>query len=96
MGVFCIKVCSACKTTDEEGCAIKQDKIKQYQMEAAQKQFEWFSCSTPSTANKDGEENDSIARGIALSPYERGCGQSYPMRGTNSDDLTEWCIKHET
>lgn len=97
MGAFsCVNTCSARKTTDKEGCAIKQDKIKQYQMEAAQKQFEWLSYSKPATACSDGEEPDSAAEGIALPPHERGCGHAHPMRGTNSEDLTEWCTKHET
>lgn len=65
-------------------------------MEAAQKQFEWFSCSKPSTACSDGEEADGVAEGIALPPHERGCGHAHSMRGTNSEDLTEWCTKHET
>lgn len=34
--------------------------------------------------------------GIALPPHERHCGRAHPMRGTNSEDLTEWCIRHET
>lgn len=93
MGAFsCVNVCSVRKTTDKEGCAIKQDKIKQYQMEAAQKQFEWLACSKPAVANDD---NDAV-EGIALPPHERGCGHAHPMRGTNSEDLTEWCTKHET
>ena len=65
-------------------------------MEAAQKQFEWFSCSKPSTACKDGDETDSVAEGIALPPHERACGHAHPMRGTNSEDLTEWCTEHKS
>lgn len=99
MGAFsCLITYSVRQTTDEEGCVIEQDKRKKYQMEAAQKQFEWFSCSTPAAAAHDaGEEmTDGAPEGIALSPHDRGCGHAYPMRGTNSEDLTEWCIKHET
>ncbi len=39
---------------------------------------------------------EEVPEGIALPPHERDCGRSHPMRGTNSEDLTEWCIKHET
>lgn len=67
-------------------------------MEAAQKQFEWLACSKPAIAAHDdgGEATDGVAEGIALPPHERGCGPAHPMRGTNSEDLTEWCTKHET
>ena len=65
-------------------------------MEAAQKQFEWLSCSKPAVSSNDGEDPNSAVEGIALPPHERGCGRAHPMRGTNSEDLTEWCTKHET
>ena len=77
---------------------MEKDKMKQYQMEAAQKQFEWFSCSKPTALPQDGgrQASDGAPEGIALPPHERGCGSAHPMRGTNSQDLTEWCMKHET
>ncbi|MGO5028516.1 hypothetical protein [Candidatus Agathobaculum pullicola] len=83
---------------DEEGCVIEKDKQKRYQMEAAQKQFEWFECSKPDVAAQAGvnEASDGVPEGIALPPHERGCGRAHPMRGTNSEDLTDWCINHET
>ncbi|WP_281692563.1 hypothetical protein [Agathobaculum desmolans] len=39
---------------------------------------------------------EEVPDGIALPPHERHCGRSHPMRGTNSEDLTEWCIRHQT
>ncbi len=99
MGAFsCLAAHFVRKNTDKEGCAIKQDKIKRYQMEAAQKKFEWLSCSTPAASSQDGEAeaSDGVPEGIALPPHGRGCGHAHPMRGTNSEDLTEWCTNHET
>lgn len=40
--------------------------------------------------------HSAVPQGIALPPHERDCGRSHPMRGTNSEDLTDWCIQHET
>lgn len=54
--------------------------------EAAGKQDDVFSGGT----------EEEFAAGVALPPHERHCGRSHPMRGTNSEDLTEWCIEHET
>ncbi len=66
-------------------------------LESAKKGIEWMEISKPSVAARSGsEKNQDIADGIALPPHERDCGRSHPMRGTNSEDLTEWCIKHET
>ncbi len=62
--------------------------------ESAKKGLEWMEISKPSVAARTGEQNEP--EGIALPPHERDCGRSHPMRGTNSEDLTEWCIKHET
>lgn len=98
MGAFsCLIAYSVRQNTEKEGCAIKPNKIKQYQMEAAQKQFEWLACSKPAAAQAVGDEtSDGVPEGIALPPHERDCGRAHPMRGTNSEDLTEWCTKHET
>ena len=79
-----------------EGCSIKQNKGKMYQVEAAQKQFEWLERSIPAAVSSNNQEADGIPGGIALPPHERDCGHAYPISGTNSDDLTEWCIRHET
>ena len=74
-----------------------------FHQSAARKEFEWMSVSKPAVAARGevqdchrtggGEEQPA---GVALPPHERNCGRSHPMQGTNSDDLTEWCIKHET
>lgn len=33
--------------------------------------------------------------GKAISPHGRGCGKGHPMKGTNSEDLREWCGEHQ-
>ncbi|MGI6181239.1 MAG: hypothetical protein ACOYIE_04085 [Agathobaculum sp.] len=73
--------------------------VSQKKLESAKKNFEWMEVSMPCTAAQawnqaDGGEDSPS--GIALPPHERDCGRSHPMRGTNSEDLTEWCIRHET
>jgi|GEM_PF-406133 len=74
-------------------------------LESAQKSIEWMERTKPSVAARTGDDNaqyvnplgDTVTvSGIALPPHERDCGRSHPMRGTNSQDLTDWCIKHET
>lgn len=82
---------------------MSEEKVTQNQMESAKKGIEWMEISKPSVAARDigldvlsGDDEKNQPAGIALPPHERDCGRSHPMRGTNSDDLTEWCIKHET
>ncbi len=68
-------------------------------LESAKKGIEWMELSKPSVAARSGCgdcADDQSASGIALPPHERDCGRSHPMRGTNSEDLTEWCIDHAT
>ena len=62
-----------------------------YQMQAAEKTFEWLRRSKPSVAAREQEKE-----GIALPPNERGCGTAYSMRGTDREALNEWCREHET
>ena len=77
---------------------MKHSQLSHQQAESAQKNFEWMARSKPSVAARSGgnEEHDSAPSGIALPPHERDCGRSHLMRGTNSEDLTEWCTKHQT
>lgn len=97
MGAFsCLNPALLRKIPLKEECAIEQDKKKLYQEQAAQKQFEWLARSTPAALCSDQYEKDGVPEGIALPPHERDCGRAHPMRGTNSEDLTEWCIKHES
>ncbi len=69
-------------------------------LESAKKGIEWMELSKPSVAARSSDctdcADDQSTSGIALPPHERNCGRSHPMRGTNSEDLTEWCISHET
>lgn len=74
-------------------------------LQSAQKNIEWMERTKPSVAARADNDNvqyvnplgDTVTvSGIALPPHERDCGRSHPMRGTNSQDLTDWCIKHET
>ncbi|MDO5142096.1 MAG: hypothetical protein Q4D31_03665 [Eubacteriales bacterium] len=72
-----------------------------YQMAAARKSFEWMERSGPSVAARDAHaqprhDHEAAPEGIALPPHTRDCGRAHPMRGTNSEDLTDWCIRHET
>lgn len=77
---------------------MKHKELSQNQAQAVQKEFEWMARSKPSVAARGNgqEETDCAPEGIALSPHERNCGRAHPMRGTNSEDLTEWCTKHQT
>ena len=77
---------------------MKQNEYTQAQADSARKSFEWMARSKPSVAARSGgqEEADGAPSGIALPPHERDCGRAHPMRGTNSEDLTEWCTKHQT
>ena len=74
------------------------NRLSRAQEASASKNFEWMARSKPSVAARGGgqEETDSAPSGIALPPHERDCGRAHPMRGTNSEDLTEWCTKHQT
>lgn len=73
-------------------------------LESAKKNLEWMEISKPSVAARDcctdscdpSQPANQVTSGVALPPHERDCGRSHPMRGTNSEDLTEWCIRHET
>jgi len=66
-------------------------------LDSAKKGIEWMEISKPSvSARSDGLNGQNKPDGIALPPHDRDCGHSHPMRGTNSEDLTEWCIRHET
>ncbi len=66
-------------------------------LESAKKGIEWMEISKPSVAARsEGTNKSEHVSGIALPPHERDCGRSHPIRGTNSEDLTEWCISHET
>lgn len=62
-----------------------------YQMEAAEKNFEWLRRSKPSVAAREPQN-----QGIALPPNERGCGTAYSMRGMDRETLNQWCREHET
>ena len=77
---------------------MKQNEYTQAQADSARKSFEWMARSKPSVAARSGgqEEEDGVPSGIALPPHERDCGRSHPIRGTNSEDLTVWCTKHQT
>ena len=77
---------------------MKHSQLSHQQAESAQKNFEWMARSKPSVAARSGEKeaHDSAPSGIALPPHERDCGRAHPMRGTNSEDLTEWCTKRQT
>lgn len=77
----------------------------QKKLESAQKNIEWMERAKPSVAARTDNEHTQYVNplgdtvtvsGVALPPHERDCGRSHPMRGTNSQDLTDWCIKHET
>ena len=75
---------------------MKQHQLSYDQMDAAEKAFQWMERSKPSVSARSAPQEDGSPSGIALPPHERGCGRGHPMRGTNSDDLTEWCRAHET
>ena len=64
-----------------------------YQMQAAEKAFEWLHRSKPSVAARELEKE---SEGIALPPNERHCGTAYSMQGTDRETLNEWCKEHET
>ena len=71
----------------------KNNDISKNQLESAKKGIEWMERSKPSVAARS---NGVTTEGIALPPHERDCGRAHPMQGTNSEDLTRWCIEHET
>lgn len=77
---------------------MKHNELSHNQAQAVQKEFEWMARSKPSVAARstDQKEQDGTPEGIALPPHERDCGRAHPMRGTNSEDLTEWCTRHQT
>ena len=77
---------------------MKQEELSSQQAQAAQKAFAWMARSKPSVSARDGEqpENNGKPDGIALPPHERGCGPAHPIRGTNREDLAEWCAHHQT
>ncbi len=75
--------------------------ISENQLQSMRKGLEWMNVSKPSVAARqigldESEAANEQPSGVALPPHERHCGRSHPMRGTNSEDLTEWCIQHET
>ena len=81
-----------------------EHEVSAQQLESAKKNIEWMEQSKPSVAARSSEheisnchrQKDVQTQGEALPPHERNCGRAHPMRGTNSEDLTEWCIEHET
>lgn len=76
---------------------MQQKPLTPQQKDAAEKVFTWMSCSTAASVNGDtGNEEDGQPSGVALPPHERGCGHAHPMRGTNHEDLCEWCTRHES
>ena len=77
---------------------MKSNELSDHQAQAAQKAFAWMACSKPSISARSSqpEEDDGVAEGIAVPLHKHGRGRSHPMRGTNSEDLTEWCIEHQT
>lgn len=73
-----------------------QNKQNAYQEQAAKKQFEWLNCSMPQPIAQAADSAGKTPEGIALPPHERNCGKAHPIKGTNSEDLAEWCREHET
>ena len=81
-----------------------EHEVSAQQLESAKKNIEWMERSKPSVAARSSEheisnchrQKDVQTQGEALPPHERNCGRAHPMRGTNSEDLTEWCIEHES
>ena len=76
---------------------MKNNELTHNQAQAVQKEFEWMARSKPSASARCSKSaQNGQSDGIALPPHERDCGRSHPMRGTNSEDLTEWCVDHQT
>ena len=76
---------------------MKNNELTHNQAQAVQKEFEWMARSKPSASARCSKsaQNGQAAR-FALPPDARDCGRAHPMRGTNSEDLTEWCVDHQT
>lgn len=81
---------------------MKQKKVSERQLASAEKNIEWMEVSKPSVAAREiglevssATPDEAVADGKAMRPHERGCGRSHPIRGTNSEDLREWCGEHE-
>lgn len=66
------------------------------QQDAAQKIFQWMECTMTTANDDDSQKKDGHPDGIALPPHERECGRAHPIRGTSHEDLTDWCMQHET
>lgn len=89
------KSLSAAQTNRREGCIMKDIPLTGPQQQAAQKMFAWLDCTKDAVDDGTGRE-EAQPDGTALSPHERGCGRAYPIRGTNHEDLAEWCMRHES
>lgn len=81
---------------------MKKQEISQQQLASAKKNIEWMEVSKPSVAAREigldvsnTTAEEAVPDGKAMRPHERGCGRSHPIRGTNSEDLREWCGEHE-
>ena len=65
-----------------------EHEVSAQQLESAKKNIEWMERSKPSVAARSSEHE--------ISNCHRQKDVQTQMRGTNSEDLTEWCIEHET
>lgn len=74
---------------------MKDIPLTESQQQAAQKMFQWLDCAKDAVDDEAGHAQ-AQPDGTALPPHERGCGRAYPIRGTNHEDLTEWCTRHES
>lgn len=82
---------------------MKKNKMSADQINSVAKGIEWMERSKPSVAARSAGSNMTQSaqngvqpHGVAYPPHERDCGPAHPMRGTNHDDLYEWCMEHET